>query len=113
MGSNKYIITKIKCWPVFKQDPFSSTSTVLLVHGRVRSLPAERRPEGLRRRSAVLLRGAAARHERRPQVPALRPRQDGGHQVPHHRVPAPVLRGRELRRCPAENDVRMNSFNPL
>ena len=21
MGSNKYIITKIKCWPVFKQDP--------------------------------------------------------------------------------------------
>ena len=22
MGSNKYIITKIKCWPVFKQDPF-------------------------------------------------------------------------------------------
>ena len=24
MGSNKYIITKIKCWPVFKQDPRSS-----------------------------------------------------------------------------------------
>ena len=23
MGSNKYIITKIKCWPVFKQDPTS------------------------------------------------------------------------------------------
>ena len=22
MGSNKYIITKIKCWPVFKQDPW-------------------------------------------------------------------------------------------
>ena len=22
MGSNKYIITKMKCWPVFKQDPF-------------------------------------------------------------------------------------------
>ena len=21
MGNNKYIITKIKCWPVFKQDP--------------------------------------------------------------------------------------------
>ena len=21
MGSNKYIIAKIKCWPVFKQDP--------------------------------------------------------------------------------------------
>ena len=21
MGSNKFIITKIKCWPVFKQDP--------------------------------------------------------------------------------------------
>ena len=21
MGSNKYIITKLKCWPVFKQDP--------------------------------------------------------------------------------------------
>ena len=21
MGSNKYIITKNKCWPVFKQDP--------------------------------------------------------------------------------------------
>ena len=21
MGSNKYTITKIKCWPVFKQDP--------------------------------------------------------------------------------------------
>ena len=21
MGSIKYIITKIKCWPVFKQDP--------------------------------------------------------------------------------------------
>ena len=21
MGSNRYIITKIKCWPVFKQDP--------------------------------------------------------------------------------------------
>ena len=21
MGSNKYIITKIKCWPVFKEDP--------------------------------------------------------------------------------------------
>ena len=21
MGSNKYIITKIECWPVFKQDP--------------------------------------------------------------------------------------------
>ena len=21
MGSNKYIITKIKCWPAFKQDP--------------------------------------------------------------------------------------------
>ena len=24
MGSNKYIITKIKCWPVFKQDPTST-----------------------------------------------------------------------------------------
>ena len=23
MVSNKFIITKIKCWPVFKQDPFS------------------------------------------------------------------------------------------
>ena len=23
MGSNKYLITKIKCWPVFKQDPIS------------------------------------------------------------------------------------------
>ena len=23
MGRNKYIITKIKCWPVFKQDPMS------------------------------------------------------------------------------------------
>ena len=23
MGSNKYIITKIKCWPAFKQDPMS------------------------------------------------------------------------------------------
>ena len=22
MSSNKYIITKIKCWPVFKQDPY-------------------------------------------------------------------------------------------
>ena len=22
MGSNKYIITKIKWWPVFKQDPY-------------------------------------------------------------------------------------------
>ena len=21
IGSNKYIITKIECWPVFKQDP--------------------------------------------------------------------------------------------
>ena len=21
MGSNKYIITKINCWPIFKQDP--------------------------------------------------------------------------------------------
>ena len=21
MGSNKYMITNIKCWPVFKQDP--------------------------------------------------------------------------------------------
>ena len=21
IGSNKYIISKIKCWPVFKQDP--------------------------------------------------------------------------------------------
>ena len=22
IGSNKYIITKIECWPLFKQDPF-------------------------------------------------------------------------------------------
>ena len=25
MGSNKYIITNIKCWPVFKQDPIRRT----------------------------------------------------------------------------------------
>ena len=25
MGSNKYMITKIKCWPVFKQDPKNQT----------------------------------------------------------------------------------------
>ena len=29
MGSNKYIITKIKCWPVFKQDPFLQTISIL------------------------------------------------------------------------------------
>ena len=30
MGSNKYIITKIKCWPVFKQDPLAVLSPWLL-----------------------------------------------------------------------------------
>ena len=27
MGSNKYIIRKIKCWPVFKQDPRLAVKT--------------------------------------------------------------------------------------
>ena len=40
MGRNKYIITKIKCWPVFKQDPsfllikciiFESVSKILFI----------------------------------------------------------------------------------
>ena len=29
IGSNKYIITKIKCWPVFKQDPFFYSATAI------------------------------------------------------------------------------------
>ena len=32
MGSNKYIITKIKCWPSFKQDPSSHPTGRRLVH---------------------------------------------------------------------------------
>ena len=30
MGSNKYIIMKIKCWPVFKQDPRLATAQPIL-----------------------------------------------------------------------------------
>ena len=31
MGSNKYMITKIKCWPVFKQDPTKHYSHYSLI----------------------------------------------------------------------------------
>ena len=41
MGGNKYIITKIKCWPVFKQDPNEGLETpkrceniMMLIKGR-------------------------------------------------------------------------------
>ena len=29
IGSNKYIITKVKCWPVFKQDPIGAVYFLL------------------------------------------------------------------------------------
>ena len=29
IGSNEYIITKIKCWPVFKQDPYVALSNII------------------------------------------------------------------------------------
>ena len=33
MGSNKYIITKIECWPVFKQDPTKASKFPLFRRG--------------------------------------------------------------------------------
>ena len=36
MGNNKYIITKIKCWPVFKQDPNSVRFTLEFILLRAR-----------------------------------------------------------------------------
>ena len=33
MGSNKYTITKIKCWPVFKQDPILVPAILPNTHG--------------------------------------------------------------------------------
>ena len=33
MGSNKCIITKIKCWPVFKQDPTEASPLEVIASG--------------------------------------------------------------------------------
>ena len=32
IGSNKYIITKIECWPASKQDPISASGCVLTIY---------------------------------------------------------------------------------
>ena len=33
MGSNKYIITEMKCWPVFKQDPICPRNIAIASEG--------------------------------------------------------------------------------
>ena len=50
MGSNKYIITKNKCWPVFKQDPCNFMAAVGC-QGRIGlwwHQPFQRRTDGMR-----------------------------------------------------------------
>ena len=42
MGSNKYIITKIECWPVFKQDPEKGLEAIA---GKVATVKSKNRPQ--------------------------------------------------------------------
>ena len=81
---------------------------MLLVHRGVRPLPPERRAEGLRRRPPLLLRRAGVLPQRQARAQAVRPRGHGGDQVPHHAVPAHLLRHRELRGRAAQAHVSIS-----
>lgn len=69
----------------------------LLVHRGVRPVQGEQRGQGLRRRAAVGVRRAAARHQRQARAPRVRAGQHGRPALPGPGVPADLLRRRELR----------------
>lgn len=79
---------------------------MLLVYGRIRIVPPRRQDQGVRRGPALLLRRAAVLPDRPIRDTSLQPRQDLLAEIPHHRIPAHLLRGGELRRCQGKNEVR-------
>lgn len=78
---------------------------MLLVHRRVRAVPAKRRAEGVRRGAAVVDRRAQVLAVRQTGAQGIRSRGDRQLSVPDHRIPAHVFRGREFRRHQRKADV--------
>lgn len=84
---------------------------MLLVYGRVRPVPTKWRAKGIRCWIAFVFRRTRVLFERQTRIASFRTSKDSVAKVSDNRVPACLLRCRELRGRQTENDVKLTDLS--